>query len=229
MKKILMLLSILPMLIACNAENPNDEQNDEFLSGGISVQPYYVQYYINADNIKPVVQNKDGIILMAQGEPLDGSKYCDKFNDNGFNKPIATLSTCAMLNHFVKIELVSDSDFDEAHKAGTSLADIAYFAGGTALPFIESKYDNSASFAWGKDDPAVFKKIAGVGLSYLHGFSPKYIKLQDIDNTSLLLTDPTFGIAFASQPTLSTSHMLTLTATDCNGKQIKTQFEWQSK
>ena len=228
MKKILMLLALLPMLVACNTEKQNDGQ-EEPISGGIHVSPYYVQVYLKADKIVHIKHNKDGIILGATGVSFDGADYCEKFKDVGFNQPISENVTTALLNHFVKIDLVSDSDFDEAHKAGTSLADIAYFAGGSALPFIESKYDKSVAFAWGKDDPEVYKKIAGVGLWYTPGFSPKYIKLQEIDSTSLLLAEPNFGIVFESMPTLSTNHKLTLSVTDCDGNVMRTQFDWESE
>lgn len=225
MRKLCFIVSVLLPLIACN--RAIEEQPEEGLIGGAAYYNHYIQTYIDVTDIVQVINNNDGIIFSAIGQMYLGSDFCDKFNDVGFNRQMADFTTSCILNHFVKIDLVSNSDFDQTHRAGTSLGDIAYFVGGSAQQFVKCKYADDCRFRWGVDNPESHKKIAGVGLWYHYGYSPLYIKLQDISGECLKLSSDTFGISFASMPTLSQKHTFTLTVTDCNGKEVKVSFDWE--
>lgn len=225
MKRIIFLALVSLFLTACDS-GLEEQKKDEYIAGGMSYYTHYIQTYVDVTSIKPVIDNNDGVILVAEGTEHFGADLCYKYNDVGFNRTMADFITSCVLNHFTKINLVSNKDFDEAHKAGTSLGDIAYFVGGSAKPFIDGKYDKSLNYNW-KESPEVYKKIGGVGLWYHYGFSPLYLKLQDITEDSLLLASDTFGISFASLPTLEKEHTFTLTATDCNGKTLQVVFDWE--
>lgn len=227
MKKFL-LFALVPLLsIACSSKP--EEQPTETPNAGGAYYTYYVQKYIDVTDIVHVINNNDGIILSATGIEHVGSEFNKMFNDISFNRTMSDFITSSILNHFVQINLVSSNDFDEMHKAGSSLNDIAYFVGGSALPFINGKYDDALRFNWNQSSPEAHKNIGGVGLWYHPGYSPIYIKLQDITDKSLILASDHFGISFATKPTVNTKHNFTLSIIDCNGKELNAVFDWEYK
>ena len=65
-----------------------------------------------------VQTNSNYVGVVGHGRIISGSTLCSKYNDTGFNRTIALHSTTAVANRFTAIDIVSDSDFDERHKAG---------------------------------------------------------------------------------------------------------------
>ena len=160
--------------------------------------------------------------VVGQGKTLSGNSLCTYYNDRSYNREIVPHSTQAIASTLTTIDLVSDSDFDERHKAGASLADITFLAGASPYDYIQSGY--TKTFDW-KNAPPFYEQNQ-LYIWYGSNDSPLYMRLSEIDSRDLTLLNPIFFLTFESQPTLSKSHKFTLTVTDEKGKTISTEFNW---
>lgn len=210
---------IAPLLLlgACTTTSEQEQ------IAGSAYSDHYIQDYVEVENLS-VRTNANYFAITGRGTIISGSTLCKKYGDTGFNRPIALHSTTAIANRFVAIDIVSDSDFDERHKAGSSLADITRLAGASADNFVRSGY--TATFDW-QNAPSFYK---GDRLFAHYGSRdfPVYVRLSEIDDTDLVLLNPTFFLTFDSQPTRSKSHRFRLTIEDEKGKSIIGEFDWNS-
>ncbi len=184
----------------------------------------FVQDYVEADQIKIFADNGSSIGFVAEGTLIDGNLLAPTYADTGFNSNIVPHSTQAIANQFMAIELVSNNDYDEGHKAGSSLADIVYLAGASPCDFIRSRYLSSFDWNLAPEFYAENRSFA----SYHAKYAPVYLRLSEIDGNDLMLLDPRFFLEFSAPPTLSTTHKFTLTITDNKGKEIRLAFDWTS-
>ncbi len=91
------------------------------------------------------IRAKPGLTLSETRYKYEYDKLCAKHADTSFNYRGYFYQSYMYLEEtiaydFVSIDLVSDSDFDARHPAGTSLADIVEFRTMTPKPFIDSDY-----------------------------------------------------------------------------------------
>ena len=222
MKKIL--LAIIAMVLiaffACSSDDNSPEQVviEDVPEDGAITSMYYIQCYIKASKI--VGYSCSGYASIGCGGEKYYSEEINSQFDRSYNNDIVPYSTCSVLNVFRKIDLVSDSDFDEQHKAGASLADIVRFAGASPYDFIARGYKNP--YAWGKTDPDFYKNHK---IYYEYGYDPVYERLSEIDPKKFELIDPLFYIEFEKLPSQSKTHNLTLTVTDDKGKTLTATWQ----
>lgn len=75
-------------------------------------------------------------------------ELCQSIGDMSFNDSVRRMEGLGFdghtfpINRWAKIDLVSDRDFDAAHPAGTSLADVLWVETCTPLPYIRSGYQD---------------------------------------------------------------------------------------
>lgn len=98
------------------------------------------------------------------------------------------------------IDVVSDSDFDKDHPAGTSLNDVVKFYGTNYSQYLTSN---------------VNKKKVDITNYYLGDFN----KLcSEITESDLKIIGPSIVLEFIKQPTLTKQQKLTIKITDTNGE-----------
>ncbi|MBQ7575891.1 MAG: hypothetical protein IJT26_05080 [Bacteroidales bacterium] len=94
--------------------------------------------------------------------------------------------------NFTSIELASDHDYDEMHKAGESLLDIVYYLASSCLNFIESDYK--------KEEPYQRVLVEGDSLT-----------TRDMTLLRWGVNSWLFELNFPTPPTLSKVHNFTIT------------------
>jgi len=183
----------------------------------------YIQDYIEVANLT-AQGNSSHLDIVAQGKTIAGNTLSASYNDLAYNREIVPHSTQAVCNCFKSIDLISDRDFDERHKAGASLADIVFLAGASPYDYIRSGY--TQQFDW-SDAPSFYKENR-LDRWYNANNKPVYIRLSEIGERDLLLLNPMFFLVFESQPTASKSHEFTLTIVDEKGRTIRTGCKWNA-
>ena len=217
-------LTALPFLFAAcgGGDYPPEGEDPEIPSviDGMSYSKHYVQQYIDVDLLS-TGNNENPVRIHCKGQAYGGAQFSDRYADNGYNRTIAVNSTRVILNCFTKIDLVSDSDFDDRHNAGSSLADIVFVAGVSPYKYIKSGY--TETYDW-QNRPAAFTELA-LNLNFWSTNFPIYRRLSEISGEDLALMERTFFLVFEAQPTLSKTHKMTLTVTDNTGKKIPLAFD----
>lgn len=217
---ILMMSSLVLPACGDSEEHPKGEEiieDDRVLAW--PDMNHFVQEYVDVERLS-IQSNEDYVRVACLGGTIGCYRVDSKF-DCSYDGPIIPVETnFSILNEFQKIRFVSDSDFDEQHKAQMSLADIVMFAGASPYDFIAGGYRNA--YKWDDTDIEFYKK--GV-CTYRYGYAPIYKRLSEMEATDYLLIHPDFCLVFLKQPTLSKTHRLTLTITD--GKWTNWEVSWQ--
>ncbi len=178
----------------------------------------YVYQYEDAGSISlsdaETVFDTEGIRILFENLSLIGSvgsvdeeqiaaydALCEKHGDMTYNRKINIHSGMGYNTNigldFLSIDVVSDSDYDESHVAGTSLADITLFYGGTLKPFIDSGYAPTGRHT---------------------NYSSVESLLTDLTPDQLTLLHSLMYLKFVSLPTLSKTHNFTVTMTADDGR-----------
>ena len=225
MKKFLLTIVSIPtvLFIACGDSGQIGEEIEEPISGAFySVS--FIQSYVIADSFEIMHPTGDDQVVYAlsSGQQKSGQQYYDVFNDNTFKRCVVPFTNKAIFNTFVKMDIVSDSDFDEGHKAGASLSDIVRFVGMSASDYIGSGC--TEAYDW-KTVPDIFDAVGWKNHKF--GYSPVEMLLSEVGEDDLKLISPMFYLNFEKQPTLSRMHNLTLTVTDNKGKTLTVTWEQQ--
>ena len=226
MKKILYLFVLaIPFVCAgCEDDRENSDSTVERMDDGAFYSVSFIQSYVIADSFEIMHPTGDDQVVYAlsSGQQKSGQQYYDVFNDNTFKRRVVPFTNKAIFNTFVKMDVVSDSDFDEGHKAGASLSDIVRFVGMSASDYIGSGC--TEAYDW-KTVPDIFDAVGWKNHQF--GYSPVEMLLSEIGEDDLKLISPMFYLNFEKQPTLSRMHNLTLTVTDNKGKTLTVTWEQQ--
>lgn len=217
-----MMMSTLVFAACGDSEEPPKPDpiivDDEPISGAFPSK-YFIQQYRDVSSFR--VWPCPGYAMLAACGEEYGAEKIDNPLDNHYNRELVPFMNTAVFNTFRAMELTSDSDFDDLHKAGAPLNDLVNFAGASPYEFISRGYRSSD--AW---------KDAGLGFYfedkvfyYNYGYEPVYGPLSTLDANGLRWIDPLFYLEFASQPTLSKIHNLTLTVTDNTGKTLTATWQ----
>ena len=225
MKKFLLTIVSIPtvLFIACGDSGQIGEEIEEPISGAFySVS--FIQSYVIADSFEIMHPTGDDQVVYAlsSGQQKSGPQYYDVFNDNTFKRCVVPFTNKAIFNTFVKMDIVSDSDFDEGHKAGASLSDIVRFVGMSASDYIGSGC--TEAYDW-KTVPDIFDAVGWKNHQF--GYSPVEMLLSEVGEDDLKLISPMFYLNFEKQPTLSRMHNLTLTVTDNKGRTLTATWQQQ--
>ena len=105
---------------------------------------------VNYFEILPKIDRAKGCDLNSVGEQKEKfEKLCQKHGDVNYNqvRSLPEFGFTELITFYDKdfavMNVVSDSDFDDAHPAGTSLADIVRFLGWSPHKYIQSGYSMS--------------------------------------------------------------------------------------
>ena len=176
-----------------------------------------------------------GFFSTAEDAKLKYEEKCNLYNDHGGSFKWMTNEKFGCANtqtdrDFLSIDIVSDSDWDESHPAGTSLNDVFRFASSSPYKYIASRYKKS--YFWMKEElpEYVHRYYACVGgdrayddkaMHLVHGL------LSEITSEDLILLGgqsegkPKYdklGFLFPVQkPSGSKIHSLKLTMLDTEG------------
>jgi hypothetical protein len=202
MKKILFLIAMIALTAGC--------AKDGRMVPGPS--KYFVQTYFIANemHLGGLGQNKLSFALIINGklvgqadryDPEKFQKLSQKYNDQSFNKPIATpYYNNALGNAITTFEITSDADYDATHPAGSSLTDIVWFDGRSFYPFIKSGYNDDVSTFLNKP----VNQLTTDELALLE----VYWNRDDEAQLNFFY--------FSTPPTLSLQHNITVTITDAD-------------
>lgn len=220
---VFMMLSVVFVGCGGSEDEPQQSTTVEIDDGMIwtDAPKCFVQEYIEATGLK--AEPKSGYAKVGcLGRTVEAHLVQSRFDCSYEGKYINPSTNFAVLNAFRTMKLVSDTDFDEQHRAGISLADIVMFAGASPYDFIACGYRNA--YEWDDTQIEFYKNGA---YTYKYGYAPVYKVLAEMDATDYRLIHPGFCLLFLKQPALSKTHNLTLTVTDDKGTVLK--VEWQQR
>jgi len=143
------------IMLFCSCSSGDDNQGGEELV----LLESFVTYYYELESVKLSSENN----YIRIYESLSGEYYCydernnrspenylkykelrNHYNDTGYhaeiNLMVNPIPNRFLADIFESVEIVSDTDFDTDHPAGTSLADISLFYTLTPFYFIENGY-----------------------------------------------------------------------------------------
>lgn len=159
-------------------------------------------------------------------------ELCKQVDDMDFNGVVVNLDFREYAGHryaanrWKKIDLVSESDYDTDHPAGTSLADITRFFSVSPWRYIRSGYKETYTgclaeedrriidrffFRYGNNSPELFPLV---GL--LSEIDPEELFLLGEDNPEF----PCFLLQLDKGPAVPGQYNLTLTCTDTDGNEF---------
>jgi hypothetical protein len=184
--------------------------------------------YFDTDGIKLTRNNTSSIIVLnVNGSGIlcywndTGEKkviyetLCEKYGDTSFNRTVKLYTSnpfrpTAQAYSFVSINIVSNTDYDESHLAGTSLNDLVMINYKTFKPFIDSGYNGYEGLNdYQQYSTAVQKTVSEIETNDLMLLNAMKSSLNDYSIAFL---------AFEETPTLSKEHLITVTCTDDRGQ-----------
>lgn len=214
----------IPLVSAGCGDDEKPGQQVVVMDDGIiwsEMPPCFVQEYVEVKSLSAKPQS-GYVALNCLGGRVEAHLVMSEFDCTYNGKYISPSTNWAVLDDFQKITLVSDSDFDEQHKAGTSLADVVNFAGASPYDYIARGYKEG--YDWESSDIAFYLDEAK---SYEYGYAPVYGLLSEMTAEDFRLLEPRFYLEFVLQPTLGKTHNLTLTVTDTSGEKFTVTWQQQ--
>ena len=148
---------------------------------------------------------------------------CLKHNDMSYNRTVKIHDPGDLPLHqysgvdFSAIRIVSDSDFDAAHPAGTDLGDIVRYAYFSPKKYIDSGYIDE--FDWATADGLAGELYATYASRFEHPVEKMVSELTPDDLILLGIYDLGF-LQFETNPTFSQTHRLTVTMTTDDGREL---------
>ncbi len=139
---------------------------------------------------------------------------CQKNNDMSFNKKLGYIhfpdwGGPILAENILRIDIVSENDFDETHSRGTSLNDLVMFNAFTPKPFIDNGYKKGDYFVdKDVDEYEVLTKISKL--------------VSDLADDEGYMLNTRWGISFdfTKAPTLDKRHNLTIKFLLDNGEEF---------
>lgn len=204
MKTIITTICFLSIFISCNKSDKMKVDNIPTKKNLISryIEPTKVLIFSGGDPFQ--------ITASIEGQPIDStcndySIYAAKYGDTCYNDiPYRSIGSISKI--ITSISIVSDTDFDIEHPAGTPLDNIVYAEASTPYYFINNGYKYP-------DNMAVDSSI------YCNNII--YKLLSELDAEGLILVQPYLHLSFSKFPTLNKTHTLTLTCALESGKVLK--------
>ena len=169
-------------------------------------------------------------------------ELCRKHNDLTYNHTVLMYPEDSYIGRqlflaedFVSVDIWSDSDYDEDHSAGTSLANIVRFVSLSSYQFIRNGY---AAYDWASSDvKELYTKLYGSTIDSNNGttsgpggFYPLNKLVSDLQLDDLKIfgpagkyspwdkSEPLAYLFFEHPSTLSKTHTFTVTLTTDDGK-----------
>lgn len=217
------LIAVSVLFASCSTVAEQADSEDLAVIDGTTYSTHYIQQYIDVDALS-VATGASPFRIHCTGASYGADRFADRYGDNGYDGLIAINSTRAILNCFTEVDLFCDRDFDERHKAGASLGDIAFIAGVSPYRYVKSGY--TQTYDWRNECPDAFAANA-LPLNYISPNFPVYRRLSEIDGEDLALMERTFYLLFETQPASGGLYGMTLTATDEKGRKIEVRFDWE--
>ena len=153
---------------------------------------------------------------------------CLKHNDMSYNRTIKIHDPGDLPPHrysgvdFSAIRIVSDSDFDAGHAAGTDLGDIVHYVYFSPKKYIDSGYIDE--FDWATADGLAGRFYATQASRFEYPIE-KLVSELTPDDLILLGVHSLGGLQFETNPTLSPTHRLTVTMTTDDGRELSASID----
>ena len=136
MKKIYILLLSLLTLCSCEEQKITGALfSKSFLQGFIDIKEIVSGNISNNDELYFMFQGEN----IARGNPLY-DELCTKYGDVSYNRYMVPFSNPCLVDTITSLDLICNTDFDNNHKKGSSLNDIAILYYSSPLEFIKSGY-----------------------------------------------------------------------------------------
>ena len=158
---------------------------------------------------------------------------CRKHNDIGYNRkrswyvlpPFPSSAT----SDFLSIEIFSDADYDEAHPAGTNLADIVRYMGFSPYQYILSGYKDSYYYNPSEHSSAFNKYLAKFSNRGAYFAIDKMVPDLTPEDLTLPETERTCMLHFEVAPTLASEHNITVKIHTDDGKVFSASIPWKAE
>ena len=181
-----------------------------YIGGYALIDGVYVYYVYEGGGINISIKPSKLVQIHSTGEDLElYNKICEENNDVTYNNNIWDFApgiphNLASYPNFVAIDVVSDTDFDAEHPAGTSLNDLLLVTYSSYYEFIASNYTKPEEEAL-KDYAAILNSLTADDLRLLdeHGFVFHFIKYPEVLSKHNL----TFTFTSADGTTHSTTYV----------------------
>lgn len=210
MRKGKVLFFVCTLLTFCSCEH-----DDYYFSS------MFTSYYNNIDSIHLAIDRNDSNTLLicvsdsyyasiADDDRTAINQLAAKHNDTSYNRKIAYVGGgnwteeghAGWKQDFVRIDIVSNADYDETHKAGVLLNDIVRLCSSSAYPYIMSGY--TKTYDW-----RITKYAARPECHLIDGLLSE-ICPEDLIMAGWEGSTVYAELYFVEQPTLSKQHRLTI-------------------
>ncbi len=241
------ILSVAAAAVLCGCKGEGLLIGDVYKKGH---SESFVLTYFHPENFNP--RANDGFILLGfnretteeygfySKDKADKARYrekCERYGDFGFDYNFRYSPTDRWMHafqdyEFQRIEITSDKDFDAAHEAGTSLADVFVFVSVSPIRFIRSGYTDKADWSDAPENACAFLGY-DPEREYYH---PVYGIVSELDPADLILLgghdnyDMRIGWLVPSvQPEVAGTHRLCIRLFTVDGEVLEGTVDYTFK
>jgi hypothetical protein len=221
MKRLLHIIVISTLIVTLSGCKDGREKGQR-----VYLHSYIMEYFETQGIIFTPHSNPYDVIGMEIGR---GEVVCDyvdkgekqvlyealskKYGDISFDRTVTFYThyppyPSAQAYSLVSIEITSDTEFDENHPAGTSLADLVTISYSSVKPFIDSDYKGYQGPVSSRYETNFKKPLSEIGRDDL-----QLLYFGEVNNTKANIS-----LLFERQPILSKEHLMTITCTDDRGR-----------
>ena len=210
MKRIYILLLSLLTLCSCEEQKITGALfSKSFLQGFIDIKEIVSGNISNNDELYFMFQGEN----IARGNPLY-DELCTKYGDVSYNRYMVPFSNPCLVDTITSLDLICNTDFDNNHKKGSSLNDIAILYYSSPLEFIKSGYKEYPKTE--DTTPAPYRPSKE--------YYPYSKSFSDLKGEELILLYQMGYIKFLVHP-LQSRQSITFRVQTKSGKTISTDFE----
>ena len=166
------LIGFVIALVSCgqdddkNDVNPSGSVKDIAVRGtedGAVHSDYYIQVFIDPDTIEVWQTDyyglKPSIAVMFDGYGYDSKgsggtddyaifkQHSDILGDSLFSGLLIPFSNRIIIGELMEINVLTNDDFDEEHKSGSSVSDIITFYGSSPVDYIKNGYKSTKEYS----------------------------------------------------------------------------------
>lgn len=217
------------LLLLCSCERYDIYYSSMFVSHYSNIASIHLSTEGGDCNVLQIGISDTYYASIADDDRTVINQLAEKHNDTSYNKKIAymeganwTVEGCTgWKQDFVRIDILSDADYDETHKAGTLLNDIVRLCSATPYPYIMSGY--TKTFDW-----STTEYTARPECHLIDGLLSE-LRPEDLIMAGWPSSTCYAELRFVKQPTLSKQHRFSLEMESDDGhvyrSSLKVEFE----
>lgn len=206
----LILLLAIVVLSGCT-------KGEKALEVGTTKSPYFVQTYIDANNLK--LEEIEGVGIytigmfffgkeisnLTKSDPVRFKQLAKSFNDGTYNKYVLPGSNMALTEPLTSVSIVCDKEYDAEHQSGSNLDDIVLFCATSPYEFIQSGYKEMVR---SEKYPAYWKYMV---MNQSIGYEPVEMLVGAVNKENSYMLYPNCYLYFKKRPEQDGEYIFTVT------------------